>query len=252
MPTPSATATATPTADPRTAPEPALDLTCDELYSLAELQPDFATTLSVKQDESSAPVGISDAAWLQAGGTKCVIGGENRTNTSYDQGLELKVLPNGATAYEARVADADLPATATDGIGDRSYLYCQGGDFGSQCQVFVAVGDWMFEGRLSDDQATTTEEASTYATAVFTTIANRIGDAGPARELWAAPTAPDPAGFCTTTAMSALSGRDHGGRRDCRLRRPTGRHARRVQTLQCLCADHLRAAGRGVGLRRDQ
>ncbi len=117
------------------------------------------------------------------------------------------MIPDGTEVYEDRLEGYGQTPTESDTIGDRSFLYCHGWDGGSICDGYVLVEDWMLELRLSDSQGATTEEATAYAAAVFTTIADRVGGAGPAREAWVPPVTPDPAGFCSAAAIGCADWR---------------------------------------------
>lgn len=130
-------------------------LVCADLIPLPDLQAAITTPLSVKIDEQSAPRGSADAIFLQAGGVHCVWGGENRTDQSWDQGLDVRILP-------ATLDDVDMILAATtfyegavfDTIGERSGLGCYSGEYWD-CSAVAFVGDRIISARMSDAGATT-------------------------------------------------------------------------------------------------
>ena len=221
-PTPSQTATPEPTEPALTAPRSALPLTCDELYGLAELQPQLAEPVQVRKDESSAPLGVRAAQAMQSGALECVFGGDSRTDSSYDYGLSILVFPAAGAAfdsYRASEAGAGLLGYARlDTLGDRSMLTCQGSEmFGSAespgdtfiCGGDFVVGDYWVTARLSDRSDLLTDAAYELATAVMQTVAARIAEAGSPRALWIPPTGADPAALCSDpAAATALLGVD--------------------------------------------
>jgi hypothetical protein len=207
-PPPTGTPSAEPTEPELTEPRTALALSCDELFGLAELQPLLTTPVQVRRDESSAPLGVRGASLKQAGTSLCVYGGENRTDSSYDQGLRIQAVPGAAAGFDTFLATTSFPGTARmDTIGDRSVLTCQGAELSAlpqyRCWANFVVGDFWVEAWMSDDADVDSEGAADLVTTVLTTVAGRMAESGPQRALWTPPTGSNPAPLCSDPAASA-------------------------------------------------
>jgi hypothetical protein len=202
-PTISPTVSPTPTEPALAEPRTALALTCDELFGVNELQPLLVTPVQVRQDESTTPLGVQGATFEQAGASLCVLGGEDRTDGSYDQGLRIEAVPNAAAQFDAHLASTTIPDSARiDTVGDRSVLVCQGSEqFGGgtnyECWADFLVGDFWVNARMSDAADLDSEEAAALVTAVLTTVADRIRASGPPRALWVPPSGADLAVLCS-------------------------------------------------------
>lgn len=185
---PSAT---TPAPEPADGPHPALPLTCAQLFSVDELQPLLTSRVAVRRDEASPALGLEGARLAVAGVTDCIIGGENRTDGSYDQGLSVQVVPDGAAVFDLLAEDETPGAAGIAGreFGDRSSLTCAADPAVArmECLGSFVVGDYWIQARVSDAAALAPDEAADLAEGIFSTIADRISAAGPARELWVPP-----------------------------------------------------------------
>ena len=191
-------------ADALAQPQTALALTCEQLFSEAEVQEVIESSALLRRDESSAPLGVRGATLAQAGASLCEYGGESRTDGSYDQGIRLQAVPQAAEAFDAYLDAATFSATARmNTIGDRSVLDCQGTAAQYQCWADFVVGDYWVNARFSDRSAIGPDAAADLATAALTTVASRIEDGGAERPLWEPPASADPALLCSDPAASA-------------------------------------------------
>jgi hypothetical protein len=210
VPTPSDAPTEPALTEPRTV----LDLTCNELFGLDEVQPLLVTPVQVRRDETTAPLGVSGAALQQAGASLCEYGGENRTDGSYDQGLQIQAVPYAAAAFDTYATTTTFPPSAImDTIGDRSVLNCQGSEsFTSPnylCWADFVVGEYWVSARMSDAADLASEAAADLVTAVLGTVVERIRASGPDRALWTPPEGADTGPLCADPAApAALLGQD--------------------------------------------
>jgi hypothetical protein len=74
---------------------------CAGLLSTDEVQKQVVATVAVRRDQDSPPRWAEDVALLQAGGIECVWGGTDMTDTGYDDGVDVTILPNGADQLAA-------------------------------------------------------------------------------------------------------------------------------------------------------
>lgn len=197
--TPVAAPPSTPTPEPTVTAAPAL--ACADLIPLADLQAAITTPLSVKIDEQSAPRGSTDLIFLQAGGVHCVWGGENRTDGSWDEGLDVRILTADAASIDSILAATTFPEGAVfDTIGERSALGCFSGEFW-QCTALVYDGGRLVSATVSDSGAT--GDAIATAQSVLDTVAAAIAATSPN-----SPIAPEPNSFdggevCNDPAITA-------------------------------------------------
>ena len=200
--------TAAPTEPALTEPQAALALSCDELFSLAELQPLLTTPVQVRRDESSAPLGVRGASLEQVGASLCEFGGENRTDSSFDQGLRIQAVPNAAQQFDYYLQSMIMPELSRmDTIGDRSVLTCQGSEaFGHpqyNCWADFVVREFWVSVHMSDTADLNADAAADLVTGVLTTVATRIAESGAERSLWEPPAGADPSPLCSDSAAPA-------------------------------------------------
>ncbi len=143
---------------PATTPSPssAPELACADLIPQPDLQAQLVTPIGAKIDESSAPRGALDAIFLQAGGVHCVWGGQSRTDASWDEGLDVRVLSAELGDVDTILAATTFPEGAVfDTLGERSGLGCQLYPDSSRwiCNAILFVGDRVVSARVSRTRA---------------------------------------------------------------------------------------------------
>lgn len=219
------TAPAVPTSTPTAEPSPprvedvvsevrtALPLDCAELYSVEELQPLLVTPVQVRRDEMSPPEGVAGTRFVMAGASYCDIGGTDRTDGSFDQGLSVVVYPDAEADFDTwRAATSFTPDAVFDTVGTKSVVVCSESAESFECLGnFVSAGYWV-TARLSDSVPLAPADALPLVGGVFSAIADRVAAAGPPRPLWEPPAeAWDPASLCVDpSGAAALLGVDAG------------------------------------------
>lgn len=213
-PTPSSTATPEPTATAEAAarPNPVFDLTCAELLSLEEVQAGITEPITVKRDETSVPGDVREVADLQRGGLSCRWGGENRTGSSYDDGIDVLLLPDAQSDYLLR-ADGLPDAWSIVGADAAAALCGQssdavGGVFPGYCSAVALVGSTMVEVRFSDSKGAyaSVDEVADAGQSLLTTAVERLRAADVVDQQWTAPESAAASGdLCATLGAAFLS-----------------------------------------------
>lgn len=186
----SATPAAVPTAP--VAPGWAYGIGCEDLIPSSTVQSHIVAPVSVKYDEHSVPATTFDVAFADAGGLKCVWGGTNRTDSSYDDGLTLMVLPQAAAEYASWVAAGGTPGCSINACID-------GGRLVESTWVSIV---------LSDSERTGGNSANLSAddVAVAAHVADALGHLGTRGGLWSPPAGADTgARFCQADEAARLA-----------------------------------------------
>jgi hypothetical protein len=131
-----------------------------------EAQAHIAVPVALDVDETRPE--IVDLALAQAAGLTCIWGGSDRTDGGYGQGVQLRILPDAASAFAAWQAS---------GPPD----YCQGSTTGDPvfCDVQFLVGDSWVELDLRDVADVDKADPKGAATAVAALIRGRLQSARP-------------------------------------------------------------------------
>jgi hypothetical protein len=189
-----------------TAPQSILPLDCADLTDLAVLQANFVTPLSVRLDQSSSPLSPYSAGVIQAGGLTCVWGGENRTDSSWDEGVTLSILGRAASAFADVYAQNSAGAQSLDTLGDGSLFSCFGGDTHYDCSGEVLIGDYWLNARVADATSTDDASARDVFAAVLSPVIMAVAAAGAPRALWEPPAdAFTGTSLCTDPAAAAAA-----------------------------------------------
>ena len=212
--TPAATSTPTETASAAVRPNALFAIDCAELLTTDEVQNKVTAPISIARDESSVPSEFWDLPLLQRGALSCRWGGENRTGRSFDDGVDLLLLPDAVDDYAARSANGNEQAVEVAGA-DSAVTLCgfgrepdSAGTPGS-CTVFSLVGTTLVELRFSDSQGVyPTEQAiRDVAIGLLEIAIERALAAGPRVQEWVAPTTSieADAAFCDSVGLSLLA-----------------------------------------------
>lgn len=211
---PTADPTPEPTVEVAVRPNPVFAIDCAELLSLGEVQARVTAPISVKRDESSVPAEFWDIPVLQRGALSCRWGGEHRTGSEFDDGVDLLLLPDAADEYEARSVNGYEQAVEVAGA-DSAVTQCgfssEPGSEGAPgyCTVFSLVGTSLVELRFSDSQTSYSSEQGIGEVAIdlLEMALARASDAGTRAQEWEAPTstiAAD-AAFCDAVGATLLA-----------------------------------------------
>lgn len=213
-PTPTPTPTPTETAEPASRPNPIFAIDCAGLLSLDEVQDRVTAPVSVKRDETNTPGAFWEIQWLQRGGLSCRWGGESRTDSSYDDGVDVLVLPNGIEEFTTQTENSVSLDVAVDGA-DSAVSQCS---FGADpvaagapglCIVSSLIGTTLVELRFSDSEgAYPTEQAiGEVAIGLIETVIARMVAAGPRQQEWTPPASSLQAddAFCTAAGADLLA-----------------------------------------------
>jgi hypothetical protein len=183
-----------------TGPRFAFDIGCADLLHLDEVQSHIAVPVTLEVDETRPE--IVDLPLAQEGGLTCIWGGSDRTDGGYGQGVQVRMLPNAASAFAAWKAS-----------GPRKH--CSGGDAPVFCTTDFIVGGTWVELDLKDLTAADSPHPEIAADAVAGLVTRRLTDAEP-RSIWSAPkSALTPISDCAaataaaTTVLGAATGTVH-------------------------------------------
>jgi hypothetical protein len=182
-----------------TAPRPALAASCSQLVPASVIDGSFPASLGVmaREDESSAPNDQVEVSLQQAGGLRCVWGGATRTDNGYDNGLQVDVLPNAVSDYNAEADSLVQDPALVDSVGDHSRSVCNGGEQFACSGEVIVNGYWVSVDFHSNDGAATASTSATERLAtILSTIVTAVRAAGPPRILWA-----PPAGFWNGSSL---------------------------------------------------
>ncbi|HEY4151804.1 MAG TPA: hypothetical protein VGM38_00640 [Pseudolysinimonas sp.] len=179
--------TLSPSASPLSAPRPALPDSCSQLLPLDQLQSELVDPVSVKVDETHLPRYLEQLAVLQAGGTECAWGGKNATDSTWDTGVELEILPNASSDFATWESNSQAPRAVVSSLGDASGLTCFP-DSG-WCRGDTLVGGYWVSFSVNDVNTRDAAVATTKANTVMSIVVAAIRSAGPAQSNWTTPDA---------------------------------------------------------------
>ena len=212
--TPSATPTPTLTVEPALRPNSVFAINCAELLTLDEVQSRVTAPVSVQRDESNVSAAYWELESYQRGGLSCRWGGENRTDSSFDDGVDVLLLPEAGADFAARTSGG---STTLVDVAGAVTAFSQCG-FGSElvdgaapgyCTVWALVGTSLAELRFSDSQGAypTQQAIGAVAIGLLETAIERMVAAGTREQEWTPPATSLEAdsAFCTP-AKEALLG----------------------------------------------
>jgi hypothetical protein len=193
-PSPSAAKTAKPSPSPSPTqleqPRSALALTCAQLLPLPQLQAHLVDPVSVKIDETHLPRLLAEIAVLQAGGTQCAWGGEYMTDSTWETGVTLAVLPDASRDFLSWESEPAAPRSVIGSVGDFSGLTCSPGSGWCSGDALVGsywVGFSVNDVNTTDVNTTDVDAATAKANAVMAIVVAAIRGAAPARSNWTPP-----------------------------------------------------------------
>ncbi len=202
-----------PSAEPAaTRPNPVFALNCDEVLSLDEVQARVTAAVEIRRDETNVPGALFEIPSLQRGGLSCRWGGENRTDESYDDGVDVLVLPDAIADFEEREAGF-AESWEVDGA-DRAAGTCYfasepaNGTAPGACMGAALIGSTLIDVRFSDSDGQYASEAAIgeIARELLETVVARVISAGPREQLWVAPPSGAQSGdFCGTLGQSFVT-----------------------------------------------
>ncbi|MGN6326470.1 hypothetical protein [Pseudolysinimonas sp.] len=137
----------------------------------------------------------------QAGGLACAWGGEDRTDSTYNTGLTLTLLPDATADFAAFQRDPYLNGNNAPTVGAASVIHCNGPQ--APCLGDVLVGATWLEFTYSD--AGRAADPTSAVVALLTSIASRVQGLIPAPH-WEPPASAASAVDCSDAAGSALVG----------------------------------------------
>ena len=170
---------------------------CEGILPTATVQSHIVAPISLKYDEHSVPSRASDVAMADAGALTCVWGGTDRTDSSYDDGLTLTVLPDAATEFASWKASSG----ASSGGGSICSV--------NPCGDDRLVGTTWFSLRLSDSRRAGGSGANLSAddSALAALITTALGNLGPRSAAWTPPaSAENGRRFCDPAEAAVLAG----------------------------------------------
>jgi len=200
-PSPSRTVVTPPPTPARAeAPEPRVGTTCAHLFGVDELQKLLLEPIRVRTDETHMD-DFSGAVLRQAGGIRCTWGGDDRTDSMYDTGLMLALLPDAADDY-ARFRSSQYFDGDPGGADLASGIRCGSPD-APVCAGEVLVGTTWLSFTYSDKGRT--GDLMPMVVGLVTRMAARIGK--PSGAAWSPPSGSLDRLPCTPEAGTTLLGR---------------------------------------------
>ena len=184
--------TPAPTQTPSGTPGWPYGIGCEDLLSSSTVQSHIVDAVTVKYDQHSVPVTASDVALADAGALRCVWGGAYRTDSSYDDGLTLTVLPDAAAEYASWVASGGSPGCTSNPCTDGGRL----------------AGTTWFSLSLSDSTRPGGNSANLSAddTVLAAQVTDALAHLGPRGPAWIPPaTAADGKRFCQPGEATRLA-----------------------------------------------
>lgn len=193
-------------------PLPVLPLGCADVLGIDAVQQTIPAPLEVWDDESTTPRGFTELAYRQAGGLRCVWGGDGGTDGVPDVGVQLWISPDAVDAFHTHATGFLYPdgdTLVTDTIADGSIVDCGSGEFpGLSCTADVLAGDWWIyltaSGEPGDPRSY--DDALADVTALAQGVVDRVTSAGESRQFWSPPgDASDGAPLCTDPTVASLA-----------------------------------------------
>jgi len=195
---------ATPTAEPEptatavsvTRPHSVFALGCADVLSLDEVQSRVAAPIVVKRDETNVPGVFGELPPFQRGALSCRWGGENRTDESFDDGVDVLLLPDAVSDFTEAVTTVFYGTTfavaGADGAVGTCYFASEPTADGAPgaCSIIALFGSTMVEFRFSDSQQQYRRESAIglVAVEILETVISRVSQAGQNEQLWTPPT----------------------------------------------------------------
>ena len=188
--TPTAEPMPTETPEPSAMPEPTLPLECDDVFSDAEASDvlQFPVTLKLTPADINTEYDIATA---QVGMFSCTWGGDNTTDNSWDQTIDLAILAEAEAEFDTGVWQVNDGATVyPDGSTASEYRCSLTDERHSMCVANLLVDGYWAQAIVNsigsnDGRTSGTAEASMRA--VVDAVTNAIETAGEARPSWTVP-----------------------------------------------------------------
>ena len=207
--TPVAVSTPTPTPSAAALPVIRVQTTCSDLFAASDIATLVQDThVALRDDGTGSPANIIDIAARQRGLLTCTWGGVNRTDTSYDQGLRVTIVPDAAAEFATNLPNilAAFAPAVKNTAGDKSAYNCQIEDPGFSCNAEMLVGtDWVGL-TLQNDGSTpfTSSAVKTKIQTVLTTLATKVRATPASLPAWPIPDATIPPFCSSSTGTSKL------------------------------------------------
>ena len=209
VPSGSGTHTAAPTAAPLTSPVPRFAVSCHDLVPDAVVTALTDSTVSYKAGPESAPADSTETAAREVGVLHCEWGGPTKTDSSYDTGLTVDVLPDAAADFATAInfLTIDSSYTVLDTVGDHSRYVCQAYGVDYSCTGQLLVDDaWADVGLQGQMTGITLAIADARMEQSMRAVASALRNA-PRTDPWATISAPAGfARFCANPAASEVVG----------------------------------------------
>ena len=192
-----------PTPEAQGDPLPTLPLACGDLFTEETASELLFLPVTLKVSEATVR-NVSAAASLQAGATRCTWGADDMTDNSWDQTLDVSVLPDGAQAFDTNVWQVDDGAIVYPEGSTTSEYLCPFVDASyAQCFANVLVDGfwaraWVQTG--GSGLSLTREAVEANLRTIVDSMTMAISGAGPARPAWVMPSGVLAGGICAGQA----------------------------------------------------
>lgn len=236
-------APATPVEAPAVVPEPGLPVACADLLTSDEVQAQVVEPVRVRIDGSTPPRGYRLTAFAQAGGTRCVWAGQARTDASYDDGLEVAILPRSSADFRTAETDGSFAGRTPAGELPDSYVQCD--TVHALCLADVLVGDYWLNAVFSDSGRRDADASAHGRTAIvmlLESLVAKITSAPAERPAWVPPRTgsaicPAVAGAASSLGLAGDAATDPS--EGAPLLRPEDAAVRRLAVEYCRWPDQL-------------
>lgn len=211
-PVPTATATPEPTATAEAAvrPNPVFDLTCADVFSVADVQKHLAVKVSVSGDETRVPSDEIGVTQLQRGGLSCSWDSDPSYDSFFETRVDVLLLPDAQADFAERAAGLD-ESWSIDGA-DQAAGQCERSSddsvFGGFCTAVALAGTEMIELLVTDWEGGYTDLGPLDAAVreLLTTAVERLQAAAVVDQRWTAPESAAASGdLCATLGAAFLS-----------------------------------------------
>jgi hypothetical protein len=171
-------------------PQPTLPITCADAFSDSAASALIYSPITLKIDQNTVR-NVYEASGLQSGLFHCIWGGQNKTDNSWDQSIDLDILPNAAAAFDGGVWQVNDGAVVyPDGSTTSEYL-CDYVDTNyAQCFANVLVGGyWAHATARTGDSGVQLTQAGMEASmrSIVDRLTAVLTSAGKGRDSWVPP-----------------------------------------------------------------
>jgi hypothetical protein len=176
------------------------------MLALDTVQDQVTAEVALRVDETTPIAGLDGSAQLQAGGMRCAWVGENRTDDSFDDGLQLDILPDAADDFVTASADSSFDGmTALDDLGDEAYQQCD--TVVALCRTEVLVDGYWVSAQFSDSDhpgGDSSTHAATASAELLSAAVDAIRAAPASAAAWQPPQTGEP--VCTDALAAPIGG----------------------------------------------